>query len=601
MDGKRVFYDGMLTLALSLAMASCAPQPAPATQRNSSYDSQEMMIPMRDGTKLHTVVWVPKDAKGKSPIMMERTPYNASGDGPGGKEYIDAGYIFVFQDVRGRFKSEGKFVEIRPVLDKPSGKQFDETTDAYDTVDYLIKNVPNNNGKVGVRGVSYPGFYASCAAIRNHPAVKAVSPQAPVSEWFFGDDVHHNGAFFLQDNFDFYFFFGYDKEGPAAQHPQIEPYGPRSDAFKWFQEQGSSEDLEKKYYKGRIPFWNDIVENNSYNAFWKARSTPRHMKQVGCAVLTVGGWFDAEDLYGALDTYRHTETLNKDAKNYIIMGPWSHGGWFGQGNRMGGYDFGQPTGAHFRDAEFKFFESYLRGNGDIQRPEAEMFQTGANRWVIFDKWPPALPKVSYYLGAGNTLTTTAPTATDGKDQYISDPNNPIPYQPGTIRSRSATYMVADQRFLKDRTDILTYQTPVLKTAVEVAGPVEVDLRISTQIAEDCDLIVKVIDVQPDGEQRLLRWEVMPARFRKSFETPAQLEKGKIEKVAWNLPDVFHSFLPGHRIMVQVQSSWFPLIQLNPQKFMNPHKARRSDYLKSPIEVHRSKGQASSITFGSMNK
>lgn len=570
------------------------------------YDKIEYNIPMRDGVKLYAAVYVPKDKSTKHPMLIERTPYSSGPYGannlPGGfggsSKFVDAGYIFVNCDVRGRFMSEGKWEEIRPLTSKwKDPKDIDEATDAWDTVDYLVKNVPNNNGRVGFWGVSYPGFYAACAGAHSHPAVKAISPQAPVSEWFLGDDVHHNGAFFLQDNFDFYFFFGYDNVKPATSHPQFKGFGSRPDAYKWFLENGNSEQLGKKYFGDKLPFWNDICNHDAMDDFWKARSTPNYLKDVKCAVLTVGGWFDGEDFFGTFDTYHHVEKQNPGIFNSLIVGPWVHGGWGGAGAKLGDFDFGGPTGPYFREeVEFPFFDAYLRGNGKFDFPEARMFNTGANKWKSFDQWPPkGMKPLNLYFHEGNKLSESVPAESNAEDSYDSDPANPIPYESGTIQGRRTTNMIEDQRFLKDRTDILRYTGDELDEDVTVAGPVTADLNITTT-GTDCDLVAKIIDLQPDGVERLIRWEVMRAKFLDGFDKPRALRAGKVEHVKWRIPDLFHTFKKGHRILVHIQSSWFPLIDMNPQTFCNIYKAKPSDFKKATITVHRSMNSPSLLRF-----
>lgn len=609
-----------MNLALMVALAAISPN-APAPFQDGGYKKYEYNIPMRDGVKLYTAVYVPVNKPGKHPMLIERTPYSAGPYGAnriprgfgGSSKFVDAGYIFVNQDVRGRFMSEGKWMEIRPQNPKKSPKDTDESTDAYDTVDYLVKNVPSNNGRVGFWGISYPAFYAAVAGINSHPAIKAISPQAPVSEWFFGDDVHHNGAFFLQDNFDFYFFFGYDKPNPAEDHPQIEPMGPRSDAYKFFLELGSAINADKKFYKGRFPFWLDICNHDAYDDFWKARSMPPQLKNVKCAMLTVGGWFDAEDGYGAFDTYRHAESQNPGADNWIVVGPWSHGAWAGGGgNRLGKLNFGSPAelGQYFREEiEFPFFDTYLRGDGKLKRPEAEMFETGNNVWRKFEQWPPKQMKpYTLYFGGNKSLSDKPVAGLGGTpfDQYVSDPSNPVPYAPGTIRSRPSSYMVEDQRYLEGRDDVLTYQTGVLDKDVTIAGPVIADLFASTT-GTDADFIVKVIDVYPadapaplSNAQIQIRAEVMRAKFRNSFSKPEPMTPNKVEHVNYKLVDVLHTFKKGHRIMVQVQSSWFPLVDRNPNKFCNIYKAQPQDYQKATIKLYRTPQYPSAVKFGVLN-
>lgn len=600
----------MLLPALILAaLASCASPPQTPTPPQVEYKKLEFNIPMRDGVKLYTSVLVPVNRPGNHPVLVQRTPYSAGPYGPearvrrGRGKFAEAGYILVTQDVRGRFMSEGRFEEIRPLYSVQGSKQVDESTDMWDTAEFLLKNVPNNNGRIGVSGVSYPGFYAACAGVNNHPAIKAISPQAPVAEWFFGDDVHHNGAFYLQDNFDFYFGFGIDKDGPAPNHPQIEGFGPRPDSYKWFLEQGSPDMLEKKYFRGRIPFWRDIIEHPNYDAFWKARSTPRHLKNVRCAVLTVGGLYDAEDLYGPWDVYAHVEKLNPKIWNCLIVGPWSHGGWGGSGARLGGVSFGSETGKYFREeVEFPFFESFLRGDGSIKMPDARVFNTGANVWREFNEWPPKGTQPGRMrFDAGKTLTSARPR--EGADEYLSDPKAPVPYMSGTLRGRNSNYMIADQTFASERPDVLSYVSAPLEQDLTIAGPIFASVYVESTTT-DLDLVAKVIDVYPAdhpelaNQQILVRADPMPARFRDSFERPAPLTPGKVEHVRWRLPDVLHTFKKGHRIMVHVQSSWFPLVAMNPQNFLdgNPYKTPPSQWKVARVKIHRGPTTPSGIEF-----
>lgn len=599
----------LLLSALLAAQSACVASPKLTTRAPQSitYRKLEFNIPMRDGVKLYTAVYVPS-GDARQPIMLERTPYGCGPYGPEANprvregKFTDTGYIIAYQDVRGRFMSEGKFEEIRPLRSVQGEQTVDESTDAYDTVDFLIKNVPNNNGRVGVRGVSYPGFYAACAAVNNHPAVKAVSPGAPVAEWFFGDDVHHNGAFYLLDNFDFYFGFGYDMDKPAPQHPQIAPMGQRPDSYKFFLEQGSPDMLEKKFFQSKFPFWRDIIEHPSYDAFWKARSTPIHMKNVKCAVLTVGGLFDAEDLYGPWAVYANVERMNPGIQNSLVMGPWSHGGWFGPGTRFGTLEFGERTGDHFRnEIEFPFFESHLRGDGSVKLPEVKVFNTGANKWREFDKWPPKGSKpYSLYLGADKRLIESP--GASSSDSYVSDPRRPVPYLDGTLGRRNSGYMAADQTFASKRDDVLTYMTEPLAEELTIGGPITATMFVDST-STDLDLVCKVIDVYPadagdlGDKQILVRADPMPVRFRESFENPIPLKPGEVVKVGWVLPDVLHTFKKGHRVMIQVQSSWFPLVAMSPQVFGNPYKIPPSEWQRATVRLHHGSERASRVEFG----
>lgn len=487
--------------------------------------------------------------------------------------------------------SEGKWEEIRPFKPDKSPKDTDESTDAYDTVEFLVRNVKGNNGRVGVWGVSYPGFYASMAAIENHPAVQAVSPQAPVTEWFMGDDVHHNGAFFLQENFDFYFWFGLPSPGPTTSHPQLEGFGRREDAYRFFLEMGPIANADRKYFKGRIEFWNDIVSHPNFDEFWQARSVPRFLKNIRCAVLTVGGWFDAEDLYGSLATYRAIGKLSPQAPNYLVMGPWSHGMWAGgSGRELGPYDFGSATSTFFREEiEFPFFDAHLRGTGRWDAPRVRAFETGANRWHAMHTWPPEGRPFRLYLGPGMRLATAKPAAS--RVQYVSDPASPVPYKSGRMTFRDGSYMYADQRFVLGRKDVLTFVGAPLAKPLRLFGPLKARLTVSTT-GSDADFVVKLLDVFPEGREgplagayQMVRAEPMRAKFRKSFSHPEPVRPGQREVVEFVMPDVFHTFGAGHRVAVQVQSSWFPLVDRNPQTFCNIYQAEEKDFRKATITVH----------------
>jgi putative CocE/NonD family hydrolase len=564
-----------------------------------TYEKHEFRIAMRDGVRLYTAVYVPRNPKGKFPILLERTPYGCHPYGPnaypssfpGSRKFLAAGYAFAFQDVRGRFMSEGKWEEIRPYRPNKGPRDTDESTDAYDTVAFLTKTVAGNNGKVGVWGISYPGFYASMAAIDHHPAVKAVSPQAPVTEWFMGDDVHQNGAFYLQENFDFYFWFGLPSSAPTAAPPQIEGFGPRPDAYDFFLKMGPIANADRKYFRGRIEFWNDICKHPNFDEFWQARSVPRFLKNIQCAVLTVGGWFDAEDLYGALATYRAIRSLSPKATNYLVMGPWSHGMWAGgSGEALGPLEFGSATSTFFREEiEFPFFDAYLNGPGKWDAPLVRAFETGANRWHSMSAWPPDGKPTRLYLAPSMGLSVSKPTS--GEVRYVSDPSAPVPYKSGQMTYRDPSYMYADQRFVLDRKDVLTFVSEPLTKPQRWSGPVKVRLAVSTT-GTDADFIVKLLDVYPAeargplaGAYQMVRAAPMRAKFRNSFVRPEPLRPGRREIVEFVMSDVFHTFQAGHRMAVQVQSSWFPLVDRNPQTFCNIYEARAEDFRKATITIH----------------
>lgn len=578
------------------------------------YTKKEYMIPMRDGVRLYTAVYLPKDKPGKHPILLERTPYSAGPYGAdayrggirGSKKMKDNGYIFAFQDVRGLNKSEGAFVNDRPQLIhtlKPY--DIDESTDTYDTIDYLVKNVPDNNGRVGLWGISYPGFYAGVGAINSHPALKAASPQAPVSDWFIGDDFHHNGALFLMDAVGFARF----GETPAVSErntmPSLETGG---DPYRFFLKEGTLAELTDKYFKETDGLWPDLMAHGTYDEYWQARSLPMHMLNVKCAVLVVGGWFDAEDCWGAINTYKATAAQNKGIAVTLVEGPWYHGMWAQPpGNTFGDMDWGQPTSTYYQEEiEFPFFDAYLRGNGKSALKGAHVFQTGANVWRTFPQWPPREAKeTSLYLQSNKRLTVDQPSSATGEayDEYVSDPANPVPYQGGEIKGRTREYMLDDQRFAEKRPDVETYVTAPLTEDMTLAGPINVDLFISCT-GTDADFIVKVIDVYPDnapgklaGYEMLVRGEVMRSRFRNSYSNPAPLTPNTVEKVSYALPDVFHTFKAGHRLMVQVQSSWFPLVDRNPQQYVNIYRARPSDFQPATIRIFHDQAHPSRLRVG----
>ncbi|MGV3618627.1 MAG: CocE/NonD family hydrolase [Fimbriimonas sp.] len=591
-----------------LLAPQAAPTQAPFAER---YTKREVLVPMRDGVRLHTVVYEPKDASERHPILLHRTgysagPYGATYRNPwGSPRFVEGNYVFVFQDVRGRYLSEGEFEDVRP--DKADEKGTDETTDTYDTVDWLVKNVRSNNGRVGLSGISYPGFYAAIGAANTHPALKAVSPQAPVTDWWVGDDFHHHGAFFLQDAFGFMGGFGVERPKPTAQYsPSLAPSFP--DAYRFFLELGPLRNVNERYFNGKIRFWNDLMEHPNYDAFWKARDTRPRLKNVTCAVLTVGGLFDAEDNWGAFETYRAFERNNPGIENTLVMGPWYHGQWAGaSGQSFGDIDFGQETGTFFRErVEFPFFEHHLKGGAKPRLPEIMIFETGGNRWRAFEEFPPkGAPTLDLFLDKGGLLNLEKPKEKSGADSYVSDPARPVPFTMEVRPNRNREYMIADQRFASRRPDVLTYETPPLPADLTVAGPIKAELQVSTS-GTDADFIVKVIDVFPDalgvqngivygGYQMLVRAEVLRGRYRDSYEKPKAFGPNRVTKVTVPLNEVMHTFKKGHRVMVQVQSSWFPLVDRNPQTFVDIAKAGPEDFKKATIRVYRHAEHASKVT------
>jgi uncharacterized protein len=594
-----------------------------------NYDKQEVMIPMRDGKKLFTSIYTPKDKKQKYPIMLSRTPYTVQPYGGSFRAAIQnptmvrEGYIFVFQDVRGRWMSEGDFVDIRPINpDKKSSNDIDESTDTYDTVDWLVKNIANNNGRVGVRGISYPGFYASNAAIEAHPAVKAVSPQAPVTDWFVGDDFHHGGAFMMMDAFDFYINFGRPRPKPIQPKDIQSVVTNYSDNYDFFLKMGALPNFKKKYMGDSIQFWNDLMAHPNLDDFWKARNIRQHFKNTKPAILTVGGLFDAEDCFGAWRTYEAFEKQNTPSvSNRICMGPWFHGAWGGRGEgvSLGNAYFNSKTSDYFQtNIESKFFAHYLKDIGTMDIPEATIFETGSNKWTTYDAWPPKAAKTkNIYLGDNNSLSYTNPSVS--KDfkrsfaEWISDPARPVPYTEDVHKDRTREYMTDDQRFAARRADVMVYQTDILTEDMTVTGPIDVKLFFSTT-GTDADIVVKVIDVFPDdapnwegskipqaGYQMLIRGDILRGRYRNSWEKPEAFIPEKITEVNMQLPDIAHTFKKGHRMMVQIQSSWFPLVDRNPQKFVDIYQAKDSDFQKATHRIYHDYKNASYLQIKVLEK
>ncbi|HSM78371.1 MAG TPA: CocE/NonD family hydrolase [Bryobacteraceae bacterium] len=586
------------------------------------YTKYEYEIAMRDGVRLFTSVYIPKNSATAEPILLLRTPYSIR---PYGEDQYPAtlgpsdlfakeGYIFAYQDVRGRFHSEGEFEHVRPHKDVKSGpRDTDESTDTYDTIEWLVKNIPGNNGKVGMWGISYPGFYVSEGMMDAHPALMAVSPQAPVGDWFIGDDFHHNGALYLAHAFRWFSAndrSGNDRTGAA---PQRGFDYPSPDGYTMFLEMGTLPNIDEKMLKGSVPFWNDFRNHPLYDEFWQARDVRRHLKGVRPAVLTVGGWFDAEDLFGTLSTFRAVESGGPGSFNGLVMGPWFHGGWSrGDGASLGAVDFHSKTAEYYREQiEFPFFQHFLKGKSEGLPPKAWVFETGANQWRKFEAWPPVAVKQEtlYFRAEGALKLGGAPEETaPAFDEYVSDPAHPVPYIGYIANTMTREHMLDDQRFAATRPDVLVYQTGVLDSDLTLAGPLTASLHVSTT-GTDSDWVVKLIDVYPDdypdpdpnpahihmgGYQQLVRGEPFRGKFRKSFEHPEPFAPGKMDTVEYTMPDVFHTFRRGHRVMVQVQSSWFPLVDRNPQVFEDIYNAKRTDFRKATQRVYRYRDEASGL-------
>jgi putative CocE/NonD family hydrolase len=591
----------------------------------SHYTKYEYRIPMRDGKRLFTSVYVPKDLSQTYPIMFDRTPYSVSPYGVDNYKadvgpstlFAREGFIFVYQDVRGRNMSEGEFVNMRPqIANKRGAQDVDESSDTYDTIDWLVKIVPNNNCRVGMWGISYPGFYTAAGIIDAHPALKCASPQAPITDWFIGDDFHHNGAVYLPHAYLFLNSFGRPRPEPAV--PAQTGRGDQSklpDGYGFFLKLGPLANANEKFFKNDVAFWNDMMKHPVYDEFWQARDLRRHLKNIKPAVMTVGGWFDAEDLFGALHTYGEIEKNSPAASNTLVMGPWCHGCWArGPGDKLGFAGFGAKTSEFYREnIEFPFFMHWLKDKPDPKLPEAFVFETGTNQWRREASWPPknSAAKVLYF-NAGGVLSFDPPKETGAVyDEYISDPAKPVPYINGQSPGMTREHMTEDQRFASTRTDVLTYETAELESDVTIAGPLTPSLYVSTS-GTDSDWIVKLVDVYPEdypnpdpnptgirmgGYQQLVRGEPFRGKFRKSFEKPEPFVPNKMEKVEFVMPDVNHCFRKGHRIMIQIQSSWFPLVDRNPQQFLDINNAKTADFVKATQRVYRSAGAASSMKVG----
>jgi putative CocE/NonD family hydrolase len=585
------------------------------------YTKHEYRIPMRDGFRLFTSVNLPKDQSQRYPIMLLRTPYSVqpygedayfSDLGPSA-HFATEGYIFVYQDVRGRFMSEGEFVNTRPHRpQKKHPEDIDESTDTFDTIDWLIKRLPNHNGKVGMWGVSYPGFYAAAGMIDAHPALKAVSPQAPVTDWFTGDDWHHNGALLLNHAFNFMASFGHPRPQPSKKPRERFDHGT-PDGYAFFLRMGPLSNANSRYFKDDVPFWSEMMRHGTYDEFWKSHNLRQHLRNIKPAVMTVGGWFDAENLFGALETYKNVEASSPGATNVLVMGPWSHGGWVrGDGSSLGPLSFASKTAEYFREKiQFPFFQYYLKGKGSPSLPEAWVFETGTNEWRTFDAWPPRNAKRrALYLQPASGVAFDEPgnSAEPAFDEYLSDPAHPVEYIDQIERRMTSDYMVQDQRVASRRPDVLVYQGSELAGDMTIAGPIEARLFVSTS-GTDSDWIVKLIDVYPDdypgsdqsdatpklgGFQRLVRGDVMRGKFRNSLEKPEPFVPDQPTAVNFTLPDVAHTFRAGHKIMVQIQSTWFPLVDRNPQKFVDIYSAKDSDFQKATQRVYRNAQMASHL-------
>lgn len=603
---RKLVIDGVTRLVLSLLLACIAGFAA------ESFTKTEAMVPMRDGVKLHTVVFTPKNRQRPLPILFQRSPYGT----PNGEQgfagtlqfLIDDGYILVFQDIRGRFQSEGQFVMQRPPRDRTKQASIDESTDAYDSIEWIIKNLPGNNGRVGMMGVSYPGWLVTMALLEPHPALKAASEQATPADMFLGDDFHHNGAFRLSYGFEYAALLESSKE--ANTNFAFD----RADTYQWYADLGVLSNVNEKYFHGKIPTWNDFVAHPNYDEFWQMQAFPRYIQgSPKVPNLNVAGWWDQEDFYGPVKVYELFEKADPQHLNYLVAGPWNHGGWRGMdGSKLGEIPFDSNTSKYFRQhLEAPWFAYWLHDKGTRNFAEATVFQTGSNRWEKYNSWPPASARATnLYLHAGGKLSFDPPAAaeSDASDSYLSDPARPVPYRHRPISPTYPgggwpTWLVEDQRFVDNRPDVLTWQTGPLEQDVKIAGDIVARIFASTS-GSDSDWIVKLIDVYPEiypensrlaGYQLMIAGEILRGRFRESFERPTAITPNAVTPYTIDLHTNDHAFLKGHRIMVQIQSTWFPLYDLNPQRFVeNIFQARASDYQKATQKIFRSGQSASHI-------
>ena len=568
---------------------------------------QEAMIPMRDGVRLQTVLLTPKNPKGPLPFLIDRTPYGVPAKDaiekglPPAQRWRSENYIFVVQNIRGRFRSEGKFVMGRPPHDPKDPKGVDETTDAWDTVELLVKNVPNNNGRAGIAGTSYDGWTAVMAALDPHPALKAAIEQASPADQFLGDDFHHNGAFRLSYGFEYSALL--ETTATENYHFQFD----RGDTYDWYLGLGPLSNADERHFHGKLPTWTDFMHHPNYDAFWQRLAFAPYLNAVKLPIAHVAGWWDQEDFYGPQKIYELMERHDTERRNYFVAGPWNHGGWNGNGRTLGAIDFGSDTSQYYREKIFQpWFDYWLRGQGELKLAEATVFETGVNQWKEYEAWPPArgVEARRLYFREGRRLAFDGP-GPSGFDEYLSDPANPVPYRPRPVPPTYPgpewkTWLVQDQRFVDRRPDVLSWETEPLKEDVRVAGDIVTELLASTS-GTDSDWVVKLIDVYPDvypdgypgdakelaGFQLMIASEILRARFRNSFERPEAVPAGKALKYAIDLHTNAHAFLKGHRIMVQVQSTWFPVYDRNPQKFVpNIFEARAADYVKATQRVYR---------------
>jgi putative CocE/NonD family hydrolase len=613
---KREMFRLLAAVLLMASTAGAQEEPGSRQDLTKIFERKEAMIPMRDGVKLHTEIYTPREGGPPLPILMQRTPYGVSAGLGAYSRFLKAdqhfyadGYIFVYQDIRGRYGSGGNFEMNRPVRDPNDPTGVDETTDTYDTIEWLLKNLPNQNGRVGIRGVSYDGFLAAIAMVNPHPALKAVSEQACMGDAWMGDDFFHNGAFRLSYGFEYAALMETTRENFTFQFDEF-------DLYNWYLRLGSLANVNAKYFHGKLPTWNNFVAHPTYDDFWKIHAVESALKVATVPNLNVAGWWDQEDFYGPMRTYENLENRDTKHLNFLVVGPWNHGGWSaGPGNTLGQIQFWSNTADYFRKKiEAPWFAYWLHDKGSLPLKESLLFQTGSDTWTSFDAWPPAdARKRNLYFGEGGRLSFEAPDngGADAFDSYVSDPAHPVPYRQRPVDMTYPedhpggwyTWLVEDQRFVENRPDVLTWQTGELREDLTVAGQVTAKLFLSTT-GTDSDWVVKLIDVYPQkvesdwklsGYELMIADEIFRGRYRKSYEKPEAIVAGEVTPYHISLHTADHVFKKGHRIMVQVQSTWFPLYDRNPQKFVpNIFEAKESDYQKATQRVYRSKEYPSSV-------
>ena len=609
-------FGAVICAVVLLALASASIMASKADGRGIKYERTEVMIPVRDGIKLKTYIFKPKEITEALPFLMMRTPYGAEGYGAAlaSKAFshlANEGYIFVVQDLRGRFGSEGEFVMMRPPKDKSSPANVDEGTDTNDTIAWLLENIPNNNGRVGVFGISYGGWTTVQAIVEPHPAIKAVSPQASPDDMFIGDDFSHNGAFRLGPSF------GYSammESGKTNMPYKLDQF----DAYEFYLDMGALHNANDQYFHGKIPSWNDFMAHANYDEYWKGINVTRYLKKLYVPTLNVAGWWDAEDFYGPMKIYSHLEKMDAENKNFLVVGPWRHGGWAGtDGSKLWDIDFDSNTSEYYKNnVEAPWFAYYLKDKGTLELPEALTFITGANTWERYDEWPPSYmakdKKLYFRPDQDLSFDPPADAGKEACDSYISDPAGPVPYtkrpMPEFWQGASAEWKVEDQRFVHLRPDVLSWETEPLEADLIVSGKIVAHLFASTT-GTDSDWIVKFIDVYPEdykkeklrGYQLMIADDVLRGKFRNSYEKPEPVEPNTVVEYVIDLNSRNHCFRKGHKIMVQVQSTWFPLIDRNPQKFIDIPKAKDSDYQKTTQKIYRTTNYPSHIVIPVVEK